>query len=151
MQSFNNGDWNRIASLIHPDASWGIRSLIEAFPENKESDKAIKMILNESTKEQAASLSDQELFARLMQFADQAKGLTESMDNAETRILGKVNEGEDTCHVLCRIETSVKGVPYRYTEVISMSRTPTGWGTIMKGDLTTMITALKQKFSNREN
>jgi len=151
MEAYNDGDWDQIATLMHPDATALIRGMIDIFPDNQESQKVLTMMFNVNSKEQADSLSDEEIFARFMRFADQVKGLTKSMGSIETEILGKICEGEDTCHVLCRIDTSVKGIPYRTIEVISMVKLPTGWGILMRGDLNTMITALKQKYSNREN
>jgi hypothetical protein len=148
LAAVDSGDWDHIASLMHPEAKASIRGFMEIIPDAEESQKAFKMIWSVNNKEQAEALSDEEIFARFMRFADQAKGLSESMDDTETEILGKIFEGEDTCHVLCRIETTVKGVPFRTLEVISMTKLSSGWGILLKGDLAVMIAALKEKFSH---
>lgn len=149
MVAVDSGDWDNIASLMHPEAKASIRGFMEIIPDAEESQKVFNMIWNVNNKEQAEALSDEEIFARFMRFADQAKGLSESMDDTETKILGKIFEGEDTCHVLCRIETSVKSVPFRTIEVISMAKLSSGWGILLKGDLAVMIASLKEKFSHQ--
>lgn len=149
MAALDNGAWDQIALLMHPEATASIRGFVEIIPDDAESQKVFYMIWGVSNKKQAEALSDDEIFAGFMNFADKAKGLSESMGSTETEILGKVFEGEDTCHVLCRIDTSVKGVPFRSVQVISMAKLPSGWGILLKSDLAIMIAALKERFASK--
>lgn len=67
------------------------------------------------------------------------------MADSKTQVVGSVFEGEDTCYVLFRLETLINNIPYKTTDVISMAKTPGGWGILMKADINLLIESLKPK------
>lgn len=74
--SVTEGDWHRIADLMHPDALAAIRKLMELLPASRKSPDILFKVFGTESREEAAELTDKDLFARFMSYADNVSQLS---------------------------------------------------------------------------
>lgn len=150
MQAVQAGDWTGMAALMHPAALRQLRELLTVLVEAPKADDIRQQLLGVSTIAEARALSDTALFAALMRrTTQQSAGLADVLRSAQTEILGQVDEGRDTTHVVYRMTMTVEGAPVTKMDVMSLARSPDGWRGLLKGDISALAAAIRTAIEQR--
>ena len=145
---------NRIedfAKAMHPDALVRFRStLLEIVKEAEKSggeEQLLPLFDGVRTTQELRKLDTTHFFVAFYSgLIQMAPELETMMAGAELEILGHVMEGPDTSHVVYRMVLPVETVRVTKITVVSLTRTPTGWGMLLTGDIEGMVGALRQRF-----
>jgi len=136
-------DWNGMASLMHQNALKEMRQLLSGVFEAPNAGPIRQQLLGVSTVQQAQALSDTAVFASLMRMTTQDADVAELLRSAKVEVLGHVNEGADTVHVVYRMAMTINGIPIRKMDVMSLARSPVGWRGLLKGDVTALAAGIR--------
>ena len=137
------GDWERMASLMHPNALQEMRHLLAALFEAPNADQFRQQLLGVSTVATARALSDTAVFSSLMRTTSQQADLANALKSAQVQILGRVNEGADTTHVVYRMAMTINGIAITRMDVMSLARSPFGWRGLLKGDVSGLAAGIR--------
>ena len=144
------GDWNGMAVLMHPDALRQMRQLLAALFEAPNADEMRQQLLGVTTLAEARAMSDTAVFAAVMRvMGERDPGLAAVLRSAQVEILGRVDEGRDTTHVVYRMAMTIEGTPITRMDVMTLARSPHGWRGLLKGDLTALGAAVRAAVQRR--
>src|SRR6266550_1098616 len=136
-------DWNGMASLMHQNALKEMRQLLSGVFEAPNAGPIRQQLLGVFTVQQAQALSDTAVFASLMRMTTQDADVAELLRSAKVEVLGHVNEGADTVHVVYRMAMTINGIPITKMDVMSLARSPVGWRGLLKGDVTALAAGIR--------
>ena len=136
-------DWNGMASLMHQNALKEMRQLLSGVFEAPNGAQIRQQLLGVTTVQQAQALSDTTVFASLMRMTTQDADVAELLRSAKVQVLGHVNEGADTVHVVYRMAMTINGIPITKMDVMSLARSPVGWRGLLKGDVTALAAGIR--------
>jgi hypothetical protein len=136
-------DWNGMASLMHQNALKEMRQLLSGVFEAPNAGPIRQQLLGVTTVQQAQALSDTAVFASLMRTTTQDADVAELLRSAKVQVLGHVNEGADTVHVVYRMAMTINGIPITKMDVMSLARSPVGWRGLLKGDVTALAAGIR--------
>ena len=136
-------DWNGMASLMHQNALKEMRQLLSGVFEAPNAGQIRQQLLGVTTVQQAQALSDTAVFASLMRMTTQDADVAELLRSAKVEVLGHVNEGADTVHVVYRMAMTINGIPITKMDVMSLARSPVGWRGLLKGDVTALAAGIR--------
>ena len=136
-------DWNGMASLMHQNALKEMRQLLSGVFEAPNAGQIRQQLLGVTTVQQAQALSDTTVFASLMRMTTQDADVAELLRSAKVQVLGHVNEGADTVHVVYRMAMTINGIPITKMDVMSLARSPVGWRGLLKGDVTALAAGIR--------
>jgi hypothetical protein len=136
-------DWNGMASLMHQNALKEMRQLLSGVFEAPNAGPIRQQLLGVTTVQQAQALSDTAVFASLMRSTTQDADVAELLRSAKVQVLGHVNEGPDTVHVVYRMAMTINGIPITKMDVMSLARSPVGWRGLLKGDVTALAAGIR--------
>ena len=136
-------DWNGMASLMHQNALKEMRQLLAGVFETPNAGQMRQQLLGVTTVQQAQALSDTAVFASLMRMTTQDADVAELLRSAKVQVLGHVNEGADTVHVVYRMAMTINGIPITKMDVMSLARSPVGWRGLLKGDVTALAAGIR--------
>lgn len=136
-------DWNGMAALMHQNALKEMRQFLGALLEAPDAGQMRQQLLGVSTVQQAQALSDTAVFAALMRTTTQEADVAELMKTAKVQVLGHVNEGPDTVHVVYRMALTINGIPITKMDVMSLARSPVGWRGLLKGDVSALAAGIR--------
>ncbi len=136
-------DWNGMASLMHQNALKEMRQLLAGVFEAPNAGQMRQQLLGVTTVQQAQALSDTAVFASLMRMTTQDADVAELLRSAKVQVLGHVNEGADTVHVVYRMAMTINGIPITKMDVMSLARSPVGWRGLLKGDVTALAAGIR--------
>ncbi len=136
-------DWNGMASLMHQNALKEMRQLLSGVFEAPNGAQIRQQLLGVTTVQQAQALSDTAVFASLMRMTTQDADVAELLRSAKVQVLGHVNEGADTVHVVYRMAMTINGIPITKMDVMSLARSPVGWRGLLKGDVTALAAGIR--------
>ncbi len=136
-------DWNGMASLMHQNALKEMRQLLSGVFEAPNAGQIRQQLLGVTTVQQAQALSDTAVFASLMRMTTQDADVAELLRSAKVQVLGHVNEGADTVHVVYRMAMTINGIPITKMDVMSLARSPVGWRGLLKGDVTALAAGIR--------
>ena len=136
-------DWNGMASLMHQNALKEMRQLLSGVFEAPNGAQIRQQLLGVTTVQQAQALSDTAVFASLMRMTTQDADVAELLRSAKVEVLGHVNEGADTVHVVYRMAMTINGIPITKMDVMSLARSPVGWRGLLKGDVTALAAGIR--------
>ena len=141
--AMRQADWNTVAALMHPRALASLRGLVNAMAKKQGSEQFMTQVLGGSAAD-VAKLSDQQLFARFIGGTLGANpDMAKVLGSAKGTVLGHVNEGTDTAHVLYRMRMSFNGVEMAKVDVLSAAKDGAGWRALLTADIENMITQMK--------
>jgi hypothetical protein len=144
------GDWHGMAVLMHPDALRQMRELLAALFEAPNADDVRQQLLGVTTLAEARAMSDTAVFAAVMRvMGERDAGLAAVLRSAQVEILGRVDEGRDTTHVVYRMAMTVEGTPITRMDVMTLARSPDGWRGLLKGDLSALGAAVRAAVQRR--
>lgn len=141
--ALRTGDWKGMASLMHQNALKEMRNLLAGVFEAPNAGPIRQQLLGVTTAEQSKALSDTAVFASLMRMTMQDADVAELLKSAKVQVLGHVNEGADTVHVVYRMAMSVNGIPISKMDVMSLARSPVGWRGLLKGDVSALAAGMR--------
>jgi hypothetical protein len=132
-----------MAILMHPDALRELRRLMAALFEAPNADALREQLLGIKTLAEAKALSDTAVFEALMRATSQRAEMAEALRSATVQLLGHVNEGVDTTHVVYRMAMTIDSIPITRMDVMTLARSPYGWRGLLKGDLSALAARLR--------
>jgi hypothetical protein len=147
--AMRTGDWNGMASLMHQNALKEMRQLLAGVFEAPNAGPIRQQLLGVTTVEQTKALSDTAVFASLMRMTMQDADVAELLKSAKVQVLGHVNEGADTVHVVYRMAMTVNGIPITKMDVMSLARSPVGWRGLLKGDVSALAAGMRQALQSQ--
>jgi hypothetical protein len=136
-------DWQGMASLMHQNALKEMRQLLAGVFEAPNGGPMRQQLLGVNTVQQARALSDTAVFAALMRMTMQGADVAELLKTAKVQVLGHVNEGADTVHVVYRLAMTINGIPITKMDVMSLARSPVGWRGLLKGDVSALAAGMR--------
>ena len=136
-------DWNGMAALMHQNALKEMRQLLSGVFEAPNGAQIRQQLLGVTTVQQAQALSDTAVFASLMRMTTQDADVAALLRSAKVQVLGHVNEGADTVHVVYRMAMTINGIPITKMDVMSLARSPVGWRGLLKGDVTALAAGIR--------
>jgi glycerol-3-phosphate dehydrogenase len=143
MEAMRAADWHGMAALMHPDALREMRRLLDALFEAPNADAFREQLLGVKTVAEAKMLSDTAVFASLMRATSQQAGMAEALRSATIQVLGHVNEGADTTHVVYRMALTIDSIPITRMDVMTLARSPQGWRGLLKGDVSALAARIR--------
>jgi hypothetical protein len=136
-------DWQGMASLMHQNALKEMRQLLAGVFEAPNAGPIRQQLLGVTTLQQAQALSDTAVFAALMRMTTQDADVAELLKSAKVQVLGHVNEGADTVHVVYRMAMTINGIAITKMDVMSLARSPVGWRGLLKGDFSALAAGIR--------
>ena len=136
-------DWKKVAGLMHPAALHELREFFSVLLEAPNADPIRRELLGVSSAAEAKALSDTAMFESLLRFSAKSPELGDAFRAAKVQILGQVNEGPDTAHVVYRMQITLEGTPVTTMDVFSLARSPAGWRGLLKGDMAAFAAAIR--------
>jgi hypothetical protein len=136
-------DWVGMASLMHQNALKEMRQLLAGVFEAPNAGQIRQQLLGVTTVQQAQALSDTAVFAALMRMTSQDTDVAALLKTAKVQVLGHVNEGADTVHVVYRMAMTINGIPITKMDVMSLARSPAGWRGLLKGDFSALAAGIR--------
>lgn len=136
-------DWKSLAALMHPAALSQMREFLSVLLEAPNADPIRRELLGVSSAAEAKALSDTAMFESLLRVTAKSPELGDAFRSAKAQILGQVNEGPDTAHVVYRMQIILEGTPVTTMDVISLGRSPAGWRGLLKGDMAAFAAAIR--------
>jgi hypothetical protein len=136
-------DWNGVAKLMHPGALHQLREFFSVLFESPDAEPIRRELLGVSTIDEARAMSDTALFVSLLRMSTRSPEMSDVFKSAKVQILGQVNEGRDTTHVVYRMQMTLEGTPVTTMDVFSLARSPAGWRGLLKGDMAAVAAAIR--------
>jgi len=136
-------DWNGVAKLMHPGALHQLREFFSVLFESPDAEPIRRELLGVSTIAEARAMSDTALFVSLLRMSTRSPEMSDVFKSAKVQILGQVNEGRDTTHVVYRMQMTLEGTPVTTMDVFSLARSPAGWRGLLKGDMAAVAAAIR--------
>jgi hypothetical protein len=136
-------DWKTVSSLMHPAALHQLREFFSVLFEAPNADPIRRELLGVSSAAEAKALSDTAMFESLLRLSAKSAEMGDAFRSAKVQILGQINEGRDTAHVVYRMEITLEGTPVTTMDVFSLARSPAGWRGLLKGDMAAFAAAIR--------
>lgn len=136
-------DWQRVASLMHPDALAELRGLFDPLLDIPEARPVILQFYGATSLEDARAQSDTAVFAHFVAFVSSQEPLVgEALRSSDVEIIGHLYEGEDMAHVVYRMTMSLEGMSVTQLDVFSVKRYGPTWRGMLKGDMSAVAAAI---------
>ncbi len=149
--AMQTGNWDKCASLLHPDALASMKRTFAAIIKADESGGAAKTIFGLKSNDEFEQLNGAAIFERLMNFIGGAvPDMKTALAASTTTILGKVNEGTELVHVVYRSQIKMAGAEASEVEIISFKKTGTTWRALLTSDMEEMVTKFAEGLSGRK-
>lgn len=143
IEAMRASDWKKAAALMHPAALHELREFFSVLFEAPNADPIRRELLGVSSAAEAKALSDTAMFESLLRLSARSPELGDAVRAAKVQILGQVNEGPDTTHVVYRMQMTLEGTPVKTMDVFSLARSPAGWRGLLKGDMAAFAAAIR--------
>lgn len=155
MTAFKENRLDDFAKEMHPAALKQIKEWLMAVLKAAEEDGSekgfLRLFKGVRSIDDAAKLDDKQFFVSFLKgIIDLKPEMKEAIAGAKMECVGHVMEGQDTAHVVMRMRLTVSGVEVTKLDVITLTRTDSGWGMQLNGDMDAIVQALKQKFSKKK-
>lgn len=145
------GDWDKCASLLHPEALGSMKRTFAAIISADVSGGAAKAIFGLKTNEEFAQLTGSAIFERLMNFMVGAvPEMKTALAASKSTILGKVTEGVDLAHVVYRTQIKMSGVEVSEVELMSFKKQGATWRGLLNADMEEMVNKLAEGLSGKK-
>lgn len=144
-RSFQSMAWQGLAERLHPDALAYLRLSVEITVDADSSGWALQELLG-GVPDRAAfdALSDSEVLVRVMSGVEhEVPGLFSSLVSRRSEILGQVDEGPDTAHVVYRIVTIADGAEPQ-VRALTLTRVGQRWLVRFAEEIDVLHTALRR-------
>lgn len=149
--AMQTGNWDKCASLLHPDALASMKRTFAAIIKADDSGGAAKAIFGLKSNDEFDQLNGAAIFERLMNFISGAvPDMKTALASSTTTVLGKVNEGTELVHVVCRSQIKMAGAEASEVEIISFKKSGTTWRALLTSEMEEMVTKFAEGLSGRK-
>ncbi len=139
------GDWEKCASLMHPDALASMKRIFGAIIRADKSGEAAKMVFKLKSNAEYDQLSETAVFERLWNFILSASPDAKTALAASTNtVLGQVTERSDLVHVVYRTQIKIAGSETTQVDLISFRRQGGAWRALLTSDMEEMFAKLAE-------
>jgi hypothetical protein len=139
------GDWEKCASLMHPDALASMKRIFGAIIRADKSGEAAKTVFGLKSSAEYDRLSETAVFERLWNFilsaSPDAKAALAASSNT---VLGQVTEQSDLVHIVYRSQIKIAGSEATQVDLISFRRQGGAWRALLTSDMEEMFTKLAE-------
>ena len=148
-EAIRRGDYMTAASLMDPQALHGFRTLLAELPDGVSGD-VWQRFLGVRSKGELYAISDTALYALFVRTRlERDSTVLSAFRASRITVLGHILEGRDTAHVLYRTTIVLSGAPLSTVNVVSLSRTRTGWRCVLQADMSAFVSAMVQALRRR--
>ncbi|MFN0111467.1 MAG: hypothetical protein ACKVZH_21595 [Blastocatellia bacterium] len=145
------GNWDKCSDLMHPEALSSMKRTFGTIIKADESGEAAKAIFGLKNKAEFEQLGGAAIFERLMNFITGAvPEMKTALASSTTTVLGKVNEGVDLVHVVCRSQIRMAGVEASEVELISFKKSGATWRALLTSDMEEMVNKFAEGMSGKK-
>ena len=144
-------DWQGMGTLMHPMALKEMRQFLAVLFEMPDADEFRQRLLGVKTLGDAQALSDTAVFVSLMKNMSEQAGIGAMLRSAKVQMMGHVNQGKDTAHVVYRMSMTMEGIPISKMDVMSLARSPVGWRGLLQGDISALGAGIRAALQNQKN
>ncbi|MEM1043785.1 MAG: hypothetical protein AAGI91_14305 [Bacteroidota bacterium] len=149
--AFQASDFERAASLMHPDALASLKGFVGEIVALDSSGMAAMMFVGDDDPEAIAALSPEEVFARFLGsvFGMQPE-IGEALRSMEAEMIGHVMEGDSLAHVVTRSSMSMMGASVVQTDVVTTKRYGDEWRALLSGDISNLVEGIRAGFKGEK-
>ena len=144
--SIQDQDYLGYTKLLHPDAALPLIKLINILRSAGLDDARVLGLFGVNTFDELNSAPDSVLVSNFIQYIFIASQEDKSLNISEPIIIGKINEGIDTVHVVYRYSLTTDNMTITKVQVESLKRSELGWRLLLKGDLESVIELLLKRY-----
>ncbi len=145
------GNWDKCAGLLHPEALSSMKRTFAAIIKADESGGAGKAIFGLKNNAEYEQLTGAAIFERLMNFISGAvPDMKMALASSTTTVLGKVAEGTDLVHVVCRSQIKMAGAEASEIEIISFKKSGANWRALLTSDMEEMVNKFAEGLSGKK-
>jgi hypothetical protein len=139
------GDWEKCASLMHPDALASMKRIFGAIIRTDKSGEAAKAVFGLKSSAEYDRLSEAAVFERLWDFILSGSPEVKAALAASTStVLGQVTERSDLVHVVYRTQIKIAGSEATQVDLISFRRQGGAWRALLTSDMEEMFSKLAE-------
>ncbi len=152
MDAVKDADFERAATLMHPDALGSLKRLVMDIASVDSSGTFAAMFIGETDPAVIAALPPMDVFVHFIGavFGIQPE-MGEALRNLEAEAVGHVVEGDSLAHVVMRNRTAMMGMTISKTEVVTVKRYRGEWRALLSGDLDNFAQAMRAQFGSGED
>jgi hypothetical protein len=146
MRAMKAQQWDSMAYLMHPYALHQMHELLGPLFEAPSMDGPRQELLGVRTLAEARALSDTAVFVALISrvMTSQAQ-VMEFLRDATVQVIGHVEEGRDTVHVVYRMHYEKGEAAISKMDVVSMQRMGNTWRALLSADLRMLGAMLRRQ------
>ena len=142
------GDWNKCASLMHPEALASMKRIFGTVIEADKTGQAAKEIFGLKGKAEYAQMGGAAVFERLMTFLTQAvPNMKEALAASTSVVLGQVAESPELVHLVYRSQVKMAGAEVKQVELLSVKKDGAGWRVLLTSDFEEMFTKMAESMA----
>lgn len=154
MAALRAGDWNGFATAMHPAALQEFQSsfmtMLRAAPAGGKRDEMLSGLFGGKSLEDLKALNPTAFFANFMESLSKLNPIIkEGLAGADAEMIGHVDEGADTTHVVMRMTIKMGQMQVTKMEVTSLQRDGDEWKALLKGDMQTMIAGMVKMLTGK--
>lgn len=150
IRSLSEGNWESMSAMMHPEVHKLIRELIYLISDEPESIETLSEMFAVNDVKELDSLSDNEILAGFMSFVDRQQGIMQILRDSDLENLGKVFEGQDTCHIVYRSVINYEGAEIIQYNVFSLAKFNQTWRVLMQADLSGIVSLISANLRKKE-
>ena len=135
-------EWMTVSDMMHSEVQEEIHRIFQPLLTSEQGDDLREELLGVRSASAASRLTAQEVLARFLQYVTLQAGNV--FETARIEILGHVEEGDNTAHVLYRMHMTIQDQPITRIDVMSLRRDTDGWRGLMRQNLSEFERLLQQ-------
>ena len=141
------GDWDQFTSCMSESTlrefQKSVIDILTNAPESVNREQLLRTYFQNKSAGDLSAIKPAEFFALFMNgLRDTNPGLKESMAKAEGKILGHIDEGPDTAHVVTRMIMPISDGRMTKMDVTTLKRDGDTWKAQLKGDMQAVVNNL---------
>jgi hypothetical protein len=142
------GNWAKLASLMHPDELASIKSMFAAVINADKTGDAAKTVFKLKSGAEYQQLSDAAVFERVLDFITSvAPDMKADLAASTTSILGKVDESPDLAHIVYRTQLKTQGEEVNEVELISFKKNGGNWRAFLTAEMEDMLVRFAEEMA----
>lgn len=145
-ESMRANDLAANAALMDPEALASLKRTFTPLVELDTQGEVMRMLFGVGSRAEYDALAPAALYQRfLTTVMNLQPDMRAVMAGSTAQVIGRVDEGADTSHVVYRIGMEIEGARMSKIETISLRRTPAGWRTMLSADVENFVSALMRQ------
>jgi hypothetical protein len=140
------GELEANAALMDPEALASLKRTFTPLVAQDAGGEVLRMLFGVGSRAEYDALSPAGVYRNfltaVMNLQPEMKAV---MAGSTARVIGRVDEGADTTHVVYRIGMEIEGARMNKIETLSLRRTPAGWRATLSADVENFVSALMRQ------